>query len=183
MSGEGQPRSRMDNNRIAEAPSVLEKWGERKGVRIAAALMLLAYVALLCYWMTAGFGRSSRPGTPASYNLVPFRTIWLYLSPGTPVSLQARLINLLGNVAVFMPVGFLLPVVLRSCRRLLGLALWFLPFILLMETLQLVLRVGSFDVDDVLLNLLGVWAGALALRVLLRVPAPVRSRRNRHKGE
>ncbi|MNF08806.1 VanZ like family protein [compost metagenome] len=48
-------------------------------------------------------------------------------------------------------------------RNVFTLTLWAVPSILLLETLQMLLRVGSFDVDDLLLNLTGVWAGLIIL--------------------
>ena len=78
--------------------------------------------------------------------------------------------NTLGNVALFMPLGILLPFVdkrFRSLRRVLLLALC---MSLVIETLQFVLRfVGNpraVDIDDVLLNTLGAVLGYLIYRGL-----------------
>jgi len=78
--------------------------------------------------------------------------------------------NTLGNVALFMPLGILLPLVdtrFRSIRRvlLIGLCLS-----LTIETVQFGLRfVGNpraVDIDDVLLNTLGACLGFLIYRAL-----------------
>lgn len=46
-----------------------------------------------------------------------------------------------------------------------GLTLHMALWILLLESMQMLLRVGSFDIDDLLLNLLGVWIGYIFLHL------------------
>lgn len=89
----------------------------------------------------------------------------LYFDLDNGVSLTGRLVNLAGNVIVFVPFGLLLPLVQECFRSPFILTLWVIFCILLLETLQMVLRVGSFDVDDLLLNLVGVWSGLLLLGI------------------
>lgn len=115
--------------------------------------------------MFLGFGRTIRTEGPLQYNLEPLRTVKLYINLDNGVSYTGRLVNLIGNVVVFIPFGVLFPLLLRKFRSLLLLTLWAVPSILLLETFQMLLRVGSFDVDDLLLNLMGVWVGYLLLRM------------------
>ena len=74
--------------------------------------------------------------------------------------LSLAVINLAGNVAVFVPLGFCLRMALRRTRRptlaalLLGAAVS-VPA----ELLQLATGTRTTDVDDVLLNVLGVVIG------------------------
>ncbi|MFC3749061.1 VanZ family protein [Paenibacillus sp. GCM10012306] len=94
-----------------------------------------------------------------SYNLVPFKEIKRdlhHLSLSNPF----LNINLTGNVLAFIPFGVLLPNVFRNitwsvtkvlvCSLLLSLSF---------ESIQLLLTIGTFDVDDLLLNTLGGLAG------------------------
>lgn len=97
------------------------------------------------------------------YNLEPLHTVKLYFDLDNGVSFKGRLINLSGNIIVFIPFGILIPLVQARFRRVFTLTLWAVPSILLLETLQMLLRVGSFDVDDLLLNLIGVWTGLIIL--------------------
>ena len=115
--------------------------------------------------MFLGFGRTVHTEGPLQYNLEPLRTVKLYFNLDNGVSYTGRLVNLAGNVAVFIPFGVLFPLLLRKFRSLFHLTLWAVPGILLLETFQMLLRVGSFDVDDLLLNLVGVWIGYLLLRM------------------
>lgn len=137
----------------------------RPAVRFFIGLILLLYSGAVLYWMFLGFGRTVRTEGPLLYNLEPLRTVKLYFDLDNGVSLTGRLVNLAGNVIVFVPFGLLLPLVQERFRSPFILTLWAIFCILLLETLQMVLRVGSFDVDDLLLNLVGVWSGLLLLRI------------------
>lgn len=121
-------------------------------IQYIAAALLIAYTVLLAYWMLFGFGRA--PQSQFSYNLIPFITIKHFLT----MSDQATaLINLLGNIGVFIPLGILLPCVgLRKGLQAYGV---FLVGLFILELVQLVSRRGSLDVDDILLNSLGFWIG------------------------
>lgn len=79
---------------------------------------------------------------------------------------------MLGNVLMLAPFGFLVPLLWERFRGLRVLPAG-LGFILAVELLQ-PLTGRSFDVDDILLNLLGVLAGALlALPVQALLPRQV----------
>ncbi|WP_261306604.1 VanZ family protein [Paenibacillus andongensis] len=60
-----------------------------------------------------------------------------------------------GNIGVFTPYGLLLPYLFRSARRYGTFLLYFGCPLVGLELLQMLLRVGSFDTDDVILNVLG----------------------------
>ncbi|MFF2907460.1 VanZ family protein [Paenibacillus sp. NPDC057934] len=137
------------------------KHRRRRGVQS----VLILYSALLLYWMFLGFGREVHLGGPWQYNLVPWKTVSLYLDMGNRLSIWNRAVNLLGNVAVFVPFGLLLPLIWNKLSSAARLALVMIPVILLLECLQMLLHVGSFDVDDLLLNMLGVWAGYAVIRL------------------
>lgn len=136
--------------------------------RFILGILLAAYFLALFYWMFIGFGRSERAEGPVLFNLTPFETIEMYLNPDNGLPLRSRLINLAGNVLVFVPFGLILPVISGVCARWLPLTVRAVLGITALETLQLLLRVGSFDVDDIILNLCGVWTGYLL--VLMTVP-------------
>ncbi|AIQ35415.1 hypothetical protein R50345_12815 [Paenibacillus sp. FSL R5-0345] len=129
-------------------------------------VVLTLYSATVIYWMFLGFGREVHTGGPLQYNLVPLRTVSLYFNLDNGLSLINRLVNLLGNVVVFIPFGFLWPLVKTRSISWLRISLYAVPCILLLECLQMLLHVGSFDIDDLLLNMLGVWIGYGLFRVI-----------------
>jgi glycopeptide antibiotics resistance protein len=68
------------------------------------------------------------------------------------------MLNLLGNIMPFVPVGFLAPVLYRKLtwKKSLVLAV---AVGLAMEGMEVAFRVGIFDIDDIMLNAFGVMIG------------------------
>lgn len=99
----------------------------------------------------------------AHVNLRPFRTIRLFtriLVPPVRMSLvRAAIRNLAGNIFLFTPLGIFLPVVFPMLRFFFRTFFSTLLIISVIELTQLALMVGSCDVDDLLLNVLGASLG------------------------
>ena len=95
-------------------------------------------------------------------NLRPFKTITYYLSGDQ--SFQTAFWNLAGNVAIFTPLGFLLPLAFPESGRLRSVVVIAFVLSLVLEGTQAIWGLGSFDVDDVLLNVLGAVLGWIAYR-------------------
>ncbi|MCG8334720.1 MAG: VanZ family protein [Proteobacteria bacterium] len=77
----------------------------------------------------------------------------------------------LGNIVLFIPAGLLLPMLGRKLRKFHRVLLIGFLWTLLIETTQLVLHLlcmgwRSFDVDDLILNTLGVIIGYLLYLIL-----------------
>lgn len=89
-------------------------------------------------------------------NWVPFKTIRNYLM-GKFGWAKAGL-NLVGNVALLVPVGFLASVIHPRMTWWQSLAIG-LAVSFSIEAVQHVSRLGIFDIDDILLNTLGVLLG------------------------
>ena len=75
--------------------------------------------------------------------------------------------NVLLNVLMFVPIGAFLPLSFKICRR----PYVSLPIVLastsLIETAQLLLECGTFDVDDIFCNALGGAVGYLSVMAIL----------------
>jgi glycopeptide antibiotics resistance protein len=89
-------------------------------------------------------------------NFVPFKTIGTFLN-GRGNHLIA-MVNVVGNIVLFVPVGLLAPLVFRRMTWKTALVLA-VAVGLAMEGMEAVFRVGIFDVDDILLNGFGVMIG------------------------
>ena len=105
-------------------------------------------------------------------NLIPFRTIENYryvLQNSTDAYMRSHcFLNLAGNVLLFVPAGWLLP---RLWKRLENFFRFFAissGFLFLIETVQLFSLLGRFDVDDLILNLLGMSMGSLLYTISRR---------------
>jgi len=90
-------------------------------------------------------------------NWEPFKTIKLYLSSN--VTFRDALENVGGNIIIFIPLGILLPLLLKGrhkgVRTIVAGALLSAAF----EFFQLYTGCGQFDVDDIMLNTLGTGIG------------------------
>ena len=89
-------------------------------------------------------------------NLIPFKTIWPYLSGEFGLLIGG--LNIVGNIIFLIPLGLLLPKVFNRITQQ-HIFLMALFFCLLIELIQAYFRIGIFDIDDVLLNVLGVMVG------------------------
>ncbi len=91
------------------------------------------------------------------YNVIPFHTIMLYINGYKKGVLLCSelLVNLFGNLAAFMPIGFFLPRLFYKLNKLWIFLLVTTAFIIGIEIMQLILRTGVCDIDDLILNLFG----------------------------
>lgn len=127
-----------------------------------AGILFVLYFAVLFYFLffSEEMGRTYSERT-YHYNLVPFKEIGRFIRYHRTLGTGTVLLNIVGNVAAFVPFGIFLPVFSARCRKV-----WFTVFYsfelsLLVELLQLVTKVGSFDVDDLILNTIGGLVGFL----------------------
>jgi len=98
-------------------------------------------------------------------NLEPFYTIRRFLIHYRRTGSLSSLFNLLGNVVILIPLGVLLPVLLRPMRRV-WLAVPLLAAVCAgVEWLQWRTGLGVADVDDSILNFVGALAGWAATRL------------------
>lgn len=91
-------------------------------------------------------------------NLIPFKTISTLISRLLHSSLNLSIVleNILGNLILFAPFGFFIPMLFSNkIKKLKSFTLLMLISIVLVEVLQYLLRVGQADIDDVILNLSG----------------------------
>lgn len=102
-------------------------------------------------------------------NLIPFQEIKRFILYWDTIGPLMSCINLFGNVVAFMPFGALIRWVLNRKVRWYEATLYTMIFSLCVETVQFVSGVGSFDVDDVILNTLGGLLGFIVYYILLLI--------------
>ena len=143
----------------------------------------ICYMILLIYFLffSEEYGRDE-VYTTYQYNLKLFHELRRYLAYKDQIGNIFFLINVVGNVVAFMPFGFLVPVLYREQRREAThnghyfrsfLFVTMLGFLLSLgvETIQLITKVGCFDVDDLIYNTIGAALG-FALFTLFRMLCP-----------
>jgi glycopeptide antibiotics resistance protein len=87
-------------------------------------------------------------------NLIPFYTIKVLLTHKEPEYTHPAA-NLLGNIVGFIPLGLLIPLLFKRLRTARATILRVFLISLGFEVVQLLILLGYFDVDDLLLNTIG----------------------------
>lgn len=99
-------------------------------------------------------------------NLIPLHTIREFLFQSD--NRTTAIFNLAGNVILFIPLGVLIPAVFPNVSTFRHTMFVAAVTMVCVEILQLVSLLGSLDVDDLLLNLLGAAIGYGVFRFLTR---------------
>lgn len=138
----------------------------KRRIQHVGRVLFVCYLLVLLYllFLSEGFGHRLSENREYRYNLVPFREIHRYWRYRFKLGKLAFL-NLGGNILGFCPLGFMLPILNRRCRSVIRTVSMGCCLSLAVECVQLVFRLGSFDVDDILLNTLGTFLGVLAFRL------------------
>jgi len=128
-------------------------------LRKITIILLAAYTLLTIYFLYIGFGRAAFiQSSTFRYNLV-FGGIPLHFPMGRDFQIW---FFELGNFLAFIPFGIVIPLLYRC--SFIRFIIVFILSITLLETLQMVSRLGAFDVDDIIINTLGAAVGFWAQR-------------------
>ncbi len=139
----------------------------KKILREICLIFFAVYVIVLAYFLffSDGYGRTTMY-EDFRYNLIPFQEIKRFYIYSANVGIVASITNIAGNVVAFMPFGALIRWVRdKKTGPFVAIGYTFL-FSLAIELVQLVTRVGVFDVDDLILNTLGGLIGYLCYFIL-----------------
>ena len=117
-------------------------------------ILIPFYTLFLLDLMLFGFGRSQ-------YEINIVRLIPMFSTVGfvmQTILWKTIIINIFGNILIFVPFGFL-GIVFPKLNQFWILILDFLFAIIILESFQYFTRLGVFDIDDVILNTVGVAIG------------------------
>ena len=119
-------------------------------------LLFILYILLLYYMLI------SMESASYGSNFIPFKEIFRYsfMSKGF-------IYNVLGNIALFMPFGYFVSEYLKANK----IRYIFITSFLISLTAELIqYKIGrTFDVDDILLNVIGAIFGYLAYRLIQKL--------------
>lgn len=130
--------------------------------KISMFLWLLFYIMVI-YQLLLGDGERNRDAmrelTSAEHfqystQLIPFRTISEYLKRAFYLDTIA-IRNIVGNIVLCMPFGFLLPCLFKKMRKLIWIIVVISIVIIFVELGQYFFYLGTCDIDDLILNVLG----------------------------
>ena len=154
------------------------------------ALLFLAYAGIMLYFLffrtrTATEGLTYWEQIQRNCNWIPWKTVgnyWdvlvrpeYYIAKWESASVYryqaaVAVINILGNIAMFVPYGVFLPAMWQKLRKAWKVFLAGTLSILAVEACQLLTLRGRFDIDDVLLNMIGIMLGYGLWRLTHRSP-------------
>lgn len=136
------------------------EYKRRKYLRKLGKILFVLYIGFIIYFLlfSEWYGRNPGGMQEYHYNLELFKEIKRFWYYREQLGFYAVFTNLFGNVLIFVPFGFFMP--MASKYRSFWSAMFY-SFILsfCVETFQLITTVGSFDVDDMLLNTMGGMIG------------------------
>lgn len=133
-------------------------WGGR--------VLFAVYLIGLCYFLLFAENYGRIHGQEIyRYNLIPFKEIERFWKYRQELGIHS-FYNLAGNVLIFLPAGFFIPKLWKEKKGFLFTVCVTFEISLFIESLQLIFRVGSFDVDDLILNTIGGMLGYFVLQIL-----------------
>jgi len=137
----------------------------RKAIHILSWIAFIIYLVVMVYFLFFSERLGRTPSDTYHYNLKPFTEIKRYMGHIEEIGSFNVMLNLLGNVLCFMPLGFVLPILSNRKWGLIRItAVSFLASVVV-ELTQLVTKLGSCDVDDIMMNTLGGFLGYLSFLV------------------
>ena len=134
-------------NRIY-ANNYVEKIEDKMKVDKLSKTIVFIYYIILLFNMVI-FARYSNI---TSYNIIPFASITDLIKNG---SLYTIVINILGNLLIFMPLEYFIIELFKVNKFKQNLLLSFI-IILTIETSQFILKIGVFDIDDIIICTFGM---------------------------
>ena len=141
--------------------------GKRTTGQIILRLLFVAYVGWML-WLLFGQrlgAQSDMVQAAQRLNLKPFATVHRYfpllMGRKGPALQRLAVINLVGNVVMFIPFGYCIPRIFSAFRGFFP--TFFMCFIMItvVEAVQYFTGLGVCDIDDLILNLFGVIIGYL----------------------
>lgn len=126
-------------------------------IKILFVLYCVALIYVLFMHNNYRYGMSFR-----LYNIIPFDTIMGYFTKLSDQTINTSIViqNLSVNLILFLPMGMALPIIFKNkINKLWKFLLIMLAIIVSVEIIQYIFMVGSADIDDVILNLIGALIG------------------------
>ena len=140
---------------------VLYRSGKYDKTKLIVSIVLSVYVVLLLYFTV--FGRYSHP--EYTYQIYFFKSYRYLFEQFDRQNIRQIIIN----IAMMIPFGLLLPVLMKNKHKYLLTLLFALLLILFIEIMQMVMQCGTFEVDDVVNNLLGAVIGLLLYKTITTI--------------
>lgn len=148
---------------------------DNKSMRVNLWIFFILYIILLLtltlfdpMWGRNGISlpKLSIEGIINSSNLIPFKTISMYISQfDSMYSTRQVILNLFGNFCALMPMAFFLPLLFKKENKFINYFITIVLIVLGIELAQLLTSSGRFDIDDLILNV----SGSIVMYFILKI--------------
>lgn len=136
--------------------------------KLILTISIVYFIALIYLLFFAFF----RANTTTEVNLIPFKNIYT-LTVYTFTSghgIWHWIVNIPGNIIAFIPMALPIFLIRKSSKISLSLILFILILPISIESLQFVFQSGSADIDDVILNVFGIFCGIFIFKKFKKQP-------------
>lgn len=131
--------------------------------RQAAGFLFAACIVIILF-ATVFTGITIVPYKDRSLNIIPFKVLMETWKMGV----IKQIAQTLANIVMFMPLGFIFPVVFTNARKLYKTAIYMASFSFLIEFVQYFTG-RQADIDDIMLNTLGGITGYLLFLTAMKL--------------
>jgi glycopeptide antibiotics resistance protein len=104
-----------------------------------------------------------------NYNLIPLETIKRYIFNRHSYNQDIWVKNLFGNIILFIPLGLAIPTLNKKYMRVSPFIILVLLILISVELIQMFTKVGSLDIDDIILNAFGALIGFGVIRLIVSI--------------
>ncbi len=146
----------------------MEQAKKKRINRIVGRVLLVAYVALLIFFVFFSDELGRKMGTGVRrMNTHPFNEIKRFWAMRYTYGWKYTLMNIGGNILIFVPFGFLIPMSSKNkiTRNFFIVTLLAIMFSGAIEVIQIITKVGAFDIDDIILNTAGAIIGYIVYAI------------------
>lgn len=134
----------------------------KKTVLFALVLYILALFYILFFSrINSDYSMSYNEWLSTSINIIPFKNVFIFVTTPyiTPSYVFSFIKNIFGNMILFLPMGYFLPCIFNKFSKVKIYIIINFLLSLFIEITQVIFMLGLFDVDDIILNILGAVIG------------------------
>lgn len=102
-------------------------------------------------------------------NIIPFQNTIGYLTGADRFNIDIIISNTLGNILIFLPLGIFLPLLFEKYSKFTKVLIASTIISFSIEVLQITLQIGQFDIDDIILNVVGSIIGFFFFKMLKHI--------------
>lgn len=144
------------------------KWIKNNFISVILGAYTILVLMVLVFKIPANMDIFNENRARFDMQLIPFKTIIEYVSQVHSFT-DWFIKNLVCNIVMFMPYGLLIPYIIKPKKSFLKICIIGTIFSGLIEIIQYIFAIGKFDIDDIILNLLGTMLGYVLYMIIEKI--------------